>query len=229
MPYPTTPVTRARPNQGGTINFRGQTINYAPSPGQNTDPNRAGSGGTITYGGVTRAYAPTPGIAPRVATPAAGPSPAALDYLRTGTEPVMPTVAPRPIAPAAPALPTPATRAPYNPPQQTERANPLSGDNNYPMEGQTAAIPSQYQRPSFTGGIQRERIAPSFGATPRENIADPFSAQPREQIAPPFIQRGGSLPVGQDARTSANRFARRFGDQRQQSAYDSYLQRLGIN
>lgn len=46
----------------------------------------------------------------------------------------------------------------YRPPQQTERANPLSGDNNYPTEGQTT------------------RVQPA-----------------------PFVQRGSSVPQGQDA------------------------------
>jgi hypothetical protein len=147
-----------RPNQGGTITRNGVVHSYAPSAPQNTDPNRAGSGGTITRGGVTRAYAPTPGgparplqggsggtmrtasgltrtVAPTMQPAMAPrtPSPAAMDFLQGGAAPTPTVSAYQPGAYGAQAA------ASYQPPQQTERANPLTGGNNIPMP--TTSVP----------------------------------------------------------------------------------------
>ena len=76
----------------------------------------------------------------------------------------------------------------YHPPQQTERANPLSGDNNYPKEDQTTAV------------------------------------QPA-----PFVQRGTSVPQGQDVRPAvggSGAFRRSFSNPASASAYSSYVRRL---
>lgn len=231
---PTTTLQRARPNAGGTITKGGQTYNYAPSPGQNLDPNRAGSGGTIDKSGVTRAYTPgkpmtqlnprydesqdaTP-VAPR---PAVGGVPTRSIATRTPTPP------PNLAGLSGFALQNTANNAGiyapgsvgeanarangtgYRPPQQTERANPLSGDNNLPPEGVTT------------------RVNPS-----------------------PFSQRGGSLPGGQDTASAvkgtltedgdiassmagtqariggSGAFSRKFGSNQAASAYDSYVKRL---
>lgn len=85
---------------------------------------RGGSGGTIrTSSGLTRVVPPTaaPGL------PANGPSQGAMDYLRG---------APAPYVPGAIGAQTATS---YRPPQQTERANPLTGGNNIPLP--TTSVP----------------------------------------------------------------------------------------
>lgn len=247
MPYPMTAATRATPNQGGSINFRGRTINYAPSEGQDRDPMRGGSGGTMVRNGAVTRVPPSPSTRPY---PYAKPSPASQEFLRTGIDPEV-TLPPRPAAsPVSPVsrAPIPNNATPnfdglsgfglenamanagiyqpgsfgaqnaatngtgYRPPQQTERANPLTGDNNFPLEGQTTAV-----------------------------------------ARAPFIQRGTSLPAGRDAMPAAirttetedgdigrtmqgiqsriagsqtNPFARRFGEPSKQNAYNSMLKRV---
>jgi hypothetical protein len=122
---------------------------FAPSPVQRI--NRFGGRylGTLTSGGLNRP--PVTRVTPTT------PSAAAMDFLRTGIAPdVSPSPSPAPnynTYSGAAALQharrlTPVSRPPYRPPQQTERANPLTGDNNIQMESTTTAIP----RPPF---IQR--------------------------------------------------------------------------
>jgi hypothetical protein len=76
----------------------------------------------------------------------------------------------------------------YRPPQQTERANPLTGDSNAQMPGTTATI----QRP-------------------------------------PFVQRGASVPQGQDAAPiigGTGPFARKFSSGASADLYSGYIKRL---
>ncbi len=239
---------RARPNQGGSIQFRGQTINYAPSPGQNLDPNRPGSGGTITKGGVTRSYA-------------GGYAPMQMNSMYDETDDrnaANAARAARPIAAARPSAPrpiAPVARAPrvedmagmsdlgresylanngiyapgsvgamnaqangtgYNPPQQTERANPLSGDNNRPMEGQTTAI----ARPPF---IQRGAGIP--GGQDASPVRQTISQD--DDIATSMQGTMDRLrPSVSGADVGSGRYARRFGAPAAQNAYDSLLKRI---
>ncbi len=201
---PTTPVARA--NQGGTINFRGRTINYGPSEGQDRDPMRGGSGGTMTRNGaVTR----VPPSAARISQPFRTPSPASQEFLRTGVAPEI-TLPPRPqaVSPVTrapmPMAPTPA----YRPPQQTERANPLTGDNNFPMEGQTVPV----ARAPF---IQRGTSLPAGR-----------DAMPAAEIEDGDIGRTMQGIQSRIAGSPANPFARRFGEPSKQSAYNAMLKRV---
>lgn len=101
-------------NKGGTITAGGITRNYAPTPRQNTDPNRPGSGGTITNSlGLTRSFAG--GMRPR----------GGINY---------PSVA-QLAAPSAP-VSSPTTRGA----QQTESANPLTGASNAQPAGTTERL-----------------------------------------------------------------------------------------
>jgi hypothetical protein len=206
---------RARPNLGGSIQFRGQNLNYAPSPGQNIDPNRAGSGGTITMGGVTRSYAPTPARAP-LAVPGAAPSAAAMQFLQDGRDPDV--AAPAPAAPQyntySPRAVAQRPRSPlYNPPQQTERANPLSGANNFPMEGQSQAI----ARPPF---VQRGAGVPAGQDAAPQTLSQ--DADVGTSMQGTFDRLRGTAP--RLLRPSS--FSRNFGSPKTQSVYDSYLSRV---
>lgn len=216
-----TPLQPVRPNRGGTITRGGVTRQYAPSAGQNTDPSRAGSGGSITYGGVTRSYAPTPagprtfdpnrggsggtirtssgltrvvppspGVTPR--TPRQqGPSAAAMKFLEDGIDPQ--------IAEPAPYVPGQFGARSTRPPQQTERANPLSGDNNIPAEGSTSGLRSPFNmRGNSTPQGQDETIGGSMQGTfdrLRQSSFSPRSLfQPRQQQNGPMSMLRRAFP-----------------------------------
>ncbi len=228
-------LQRSRPNLGGTITRNGATTRYAPSDAQNTDPNRAGSGGMITRSGVTRAYAPTPGVS-RPAPSSSGPSQASMKFLQDGIDPQVTS----PAAPGAPqrttydqflqnnpgspaatgSLATPAARPA---PQQTERANPLTGDNNRQPESTTAPVqpPGSALQQSMQGTFNDLR-----GTTPATRA--------------PFVQRGAGTPQGQDAAVpneddtiggsmagtqSLIAGSRRFSNPASANIYQSFLQR----
>ncbi len=112
--------------------------------------------------------------------------------------------------PAAAPLSTVATRAPYNPPQQTERANPLTGDNNIPMESTTTTV----ARAPF---VQRG------------------SALPTGQDAMPAAVKttltedndiGTAMAGTQNRIGGSGAFTRKFNSPTSASAYDSYVKRL---
>lgn len=128
---------------------------FAPRAPAPTDPNRMSSGGTITAGGLTRSYA---GGRPQTQ----------LNPLYNEGQDFQPATA----APGIGARTTfqnfvqnnPGSMAARAAPQQTERANPLTGDNNLPMEGQTAAVkpPPFIQRGA---GVPRGQDASTMGGT----------------------------------------------------------------
>ena len=104
----------------------------------------------------------------------------------------------------------------YNPPQQTERANPLSGDNNRPMEGQTTAI----ARPPF---IQRGAGIP--GGQDAAPVRQTLSQD--DDIATSMQGTMDRLrPSVSGADIGSGRYARRFGAPAAQNAYDSLLKRI---
>ncbi len=116
-------------------------------------------------------------------------------------------------------LATPATRAP----QQTERANPLTGDNNRQPESTTAPV----QPPgSNIGRSMQDTFNNLRGVTPATRA--------------PFVQRGAGTPRGQDAAVpneddaiggsmagTQSRIAgsRRFSNPASANIYQSFLQR----
>lgn len=100
--------------------------------------------------------------------------------------------------------------APYLPPQQTERANPLSGDNNFPMEGKTTPV----IRAPF---VQRGAGLPAGTDAAPAAIKDTLTEDNDIGAA-----MNGTL--GRIGGTGA--FARKFGNPQSASVYDSYVRRL---
>lgn len=147
-------------------------------------------GGTITSGGTTRTFAPSPYNAPRTAagTPA---SPAAL---APALPPALPPTMPAAIQPALPAVGgTPVASATTSNAQQTESANPLSGDGNAQPGATSDAL-----KPGMALGV---------------------------------VQRGTSVPRGQDAQPSSNvggtgLYRRTFTNPKSASIYDQYVRKL---
>lgn len=98
----------------------------------------------------------------------------------------------------------------YQPPQQTERANPLTGDNNLPPEGATTSL----ARVPF---VQRGAGVPAG----QDALPAPIMATETEDDT-----IAGSM-AGTQSRIGGNgAFARRFSQPGKQSAYDSYLKRI---
>ena len=126
-----------------------------------------------------------------------------VDIARGGPAPIpapVPTMAAD--APQAPApSPAPVTVPQQQPPPQTERTNPLTGDRTQQMQGTTAPISPPATDPKF-------QEAPS-----------------------PFSARGASTPRGQDAQPGpatggSGLYARTFASPQAKSVYEAFTKRL---
>jgi len=121
---------------------------------------------------------------------------------------------PPPLAPATGLARAPsvvAAQPAYRPPQQTERANPLTGDNNFPMEGQTTAplarAPFVQRGAGLPAGMDAAPAAIKDTLTEDNDIGTAIN---------------GTL--GRIGGTGA--FARKFGSAQSADVYSSYLRRL---
>lgn len=212
MAYPLlTPATRARPVLG------------QPNWGQGAPamPSAAGQGRS-NWGAGSQPVATTPAYTPRnigsftSADLNRRPNGSRID----GREVMTPTGAPiqggtmnvmrAPPLPATGAIAAPA-RVPYNPPPQTERKNPLSGDNNYPLEGQTTAVA---RAPFIQRGVSLPAGRDALPAPARETLDEDTDI--------------GASMQGTQARLrgTPSPFARRFGDASKSNAYQSLLNRV---
>lgn len=218
------PKPANRPNLGGTMTRKGVVTMVPPSPAQNTDPNRAGSGGTITRGGVVTKVAPTPAKAPMAspvspvspvapaAAPAAprGPSPAAIKFLQDGITPPDPTLSP--VSPVPVAAPT--TRGA----QQTESANPLTGDTNRAAGGTVQPVnPAQALGLNRGGtGVPRGQDAMPTPAAPDQSTTQKLGASMQST----FDNLRGK-PAG-----GTGLYRRTFSNPKSAGIYDGYVRRL---
>lgn len=202
-----TPVTRVRPTLTSNDLVRGRSL---------SQPRPVATGAPIDYGYST--VSPRPIAAPRPVSPRVAPAVARAPMAQPNVAGMTGFARENTLANsgvydagsvgAANAVANGTGRV-YRPPQQTERANPLTGDNNFPVEGQTTAV-----------------------------------------ARAPFVQRGASIPTGQDAapvretmtedddiassmagtqarlRGAPSPYARRFGSQSQSSVYNSLLKRV---
>ncbi len=137
-PRPITGLARTgTPNAGGTITRGGVTTSYAPSPAGGPS-GTTNAGGSITKGGVTRSFGPSPYKAPVPRNNAGLPvSPPAIP---PALPQVMPPALPAPLSSALPVPGSPVPSATTSNAQQTESANPLSGDGNAEPEDTSDAI-----------------------------------------------------------------------------------------
>lgn len=113
---------------------------------------------------------------------------------------------------------TPATPA-YRPPQQTERANPLTGANNIPMEGKTTPLaPAPFvQRGAGLPAGQDAAPAVKQRISEDDDIGRSMQGT-QNRLRASF---GSNAPIG-----GTGAFARRFGSQNSANAYQSYLTRI---
>ena len=107
------------------------------------------------------------------------------------------------------------TGQPYRPPQQTERANPLSGDNNIPMESTSTRVAAPFvQRGRTTPAGQDVSPKPLPVATPTDDVGN---AMKGTQDA---IKTGATFTGG------TGKFARSFGNAQSASAYHNFVSQL---
>lgn len=102
----------------------------------------------------------------------------------------------------------------YKPPQQTERANPLSGDNNIPMESTTTRVAA----PPF---IQRGRTVPTG-----QDVAPKPSPTPTQDIGGAINDTQKSIRTGSTFTGGTGKFARSFSNQASAGHYDNFVRQL---
>lgn len=204
----TTLLQRARPNAGGTITRGGVTTNYAGGPARSQlNPNYDESQDAQPRPVVRSVAAPRPAVTPaRSIATRTPPNVAGLSgFARENTLANAGIYRPGSFGAANAA----ANGTGYTPPQQTERANPLTGDNNIPMEGVTTPVARApfVQRGGATPGGQDVAAAVKTTETEDDNIAT-------------------SMAATQSRIGGAGSFARKFGSPQSASAYDAYVRRL---
>lgn len=115
----------------------------------------------------------------------------------------------------------------YRPPQQTERANPLTGDNNIPMESTTTRVAAPF--------VQRGRTTPSGQDVSPKPLMAPTN--PDETISSSmqgtFDRLRGDMAVPMKANQASKtftggtgKFARSFGNPTSAATYHSFVQKL---
>jgi hypothetical protein len=123
-----------------------RTVRPAPQMARPTTPN---AGGTITAGGLTRAYAPSPASNPAINQGGTISRDLAPDV--TAVTKIAPSVSARPARVAAP--------------QQTEAANPLTGDDTTQPQDTTSAVDPASQAGFSSRGAAVPKGADSIGGT----------------------------------------------------------------
>lgn len=102
----------------------------------------------------------------------------------------------------------------YRPPQQTERANPLTGDNNIPIESTTTRVAAPF--------VQRGRSTPSG-----QDVAPQAApTNPEETIGGSMQGTMNRIGGGSGFTGGTGKFARSFGSKDSADIYHSYVSRL---
>lgn len=109
----------------------------------------------------------------------------------------------------------------YKPPQQTERANPLTGDNNIPMESTSTRVAAPF--------VQRGRATPAGqDVAPRPAAVAPMAAPaaPADDIGDAMRKTQGAIRSGSTFTGGTGKFARSFGSPDSANIYAGYVSRL---
>lgn len=190
----------ARSAQLAANQFKGQNLQLMR---QNTDPNRAGSGGSITRNGVTTMVPPTA---------AKSPVPSPVNAMVAGAS------SPLARTPGAPVTAPTTVGA-----QQTETANPLTGDTNRNAGGTVAPV-----NPGRAMGFSR-----AGSGVPRGQDAAPMAA-PAPVASPEQATQqkiGSSMKSTMDnlrGKTAGGTglYRRTFTNPQSAGMYDGYVKRL---
>lgn len=106
----------------------------------------------------------------------------------------------------------------YRPPQQTERANPLTGDNNIPMESTSTRVAAPF--------VQRGKATPSGqDVSPKPAVA-PAAPTTGEDVGNAIKGTQNAIRSGSTFTGGTGKFARSFGNKSSADIYHSFVQRL---
>lgn len=106
----------------------------------------------------------------------------------------------------------------YRPPQQTERANPLTGDNNIPMESTSTRVAAPF--------VQRGKTTPGGqDVAPKAPVVAPL-ATPTDDVGSATQDTQNKIRSASTFTGGTGRFARQFGNSTSAGIYHSFVQRL---